>query len=468
MTVSMPPRPVVPKSTIAIFNATLLADQIKCCCLSKHRLSDGLLSTKHPISILLTYCLFIAKTMGLLSYRTWPITLGYVPPSPKRQFSDVAGNIPAWASVIIGAVPLFPPLYLAGFACLRGLQTLPFFIRSVLLLFAASQFLAAALTPHPLLSLGLALARVLLILSMIGTGAVLRKPERLQPLVAGYTALFASAWVYAAIVLGPERLLHERLGHPFYYTVSLGLVATISLWLLLEFWPLWRRCWWYWPVTVLSVLTLLATQSRGAILALVAGCIGGALVGAKRYWIPIVGAGIGALLLSVSGSHTSLSRLLSDNLTGRDQVWQGAILAFQDKPWGGQGPYQAGPFYWFLSSTPCRLTDSLAEAGFNCPSWADQLNGAWLTAHNLVLHSLAETGSLGTVGLFALIVAGVHRAFQARQPFIFAAVTGYLAMSSIDVVTSGPSPHFAELFWVIIGLALVAAPRSHTESKACL
>lgn len=384
-----------------------------------------------------------------------------MPPSPKQKFSGAIDEIPNWASVLIGAVPLFPPLYIVAFFYLHNIKILPLFTRLILFFFIATQLLAATLTPHPVLSLGLATVRLLLILSMVSVGAVLKQPKRIQSLVAGYSVLFISAWTYAITILGPQRILHERLGHPFYYTVSLGLIATISIWLLLEFSPAWYKRWWFWPVAVMTSLTLLATQSRGAILALLAGCLGGVLLGAKRYWFPIVGAAVGTLFLLITRPQTGLLRLLSEDLTGRDQVWQGAILAFQDRPWGGQGPYQAGSFYWFLSGAPCRLTDSLAEAGVPCPTWAERLNGAWLTAHNVILHSLAETGLIGTTGLLALLVLSLCRAFQSHQPFLFVAIIGYLTMSIIDVVTTGPSPHFAELFWVIVGMAL-----TRRDSKA--
>lgn len=319
--------------------------------------------------------------------------------------------------------------------------------------------MSALFTPQPLLSLGLAAARTLLVFTMIAAGIYLRHSRNLRPLISGYILLFVITWVYAIFKLSPDQLLHRRLDHPYYYTVSLGLVATIAIWLLIEFWPVLRERWWFWPATLLSSATLLATQSRGALLALLAGCVGGILSGARRYIWPFLPVILGLSLLLVGRTQTLFTRLASDDLTGRDQVWQGAILAFQDKPWGGQGPYQAGSYYWFLSNGPCQLTESLAEAGIGCPAWTERLGGAWLTAHNVILHSLAETGIIGTLGLVALLGIALWYAFRARQSFLTAAMIGYLSMSLIDVVTTGPSPHFAELFWVIVGLSFAKDSR---------
>ncbi|WP_370567316.1 O-antigen ligase family protein [Deinococcus sp. DB0503] len=371
-----------------------------------------------------------------------------------------ASGPPPWVSRVIALVPVVPPLYLAAFTQLRQLRHLPPVARWVLFAFAVTQLLATVLTPQPLLSLGLAALRILLLLAMVGAGAFLREPRTLRALLPGYAVVFISAWGYALATLGPAAL-STRLGHPYYYIVSLGLIATVALWLLLRESP---SAWWFWPMTLLSAGTLLATQSRGPLLALLVGCAAAALRGHRRYLWPLAAAVPLGLVLLLGGTGR-LDRLASDDLSGRDQVWQGALLAFRDQPLGGQGPYQAGPYYWYLSSTPCQLTPSLEDQGVHCPAWADALRGAWLTAHNVVLHSLAETGLIGTLGLLLLLSLVGYATWVSGDSLLVAVFWGYLAMSMLDVVTAGPSPHFAELFWVVAGLALVRLPQRATPSS---
>ena len=77
---------------------------------------------------------------------------------------------PKWVSWLIAFIPVFPPLYLIAFGSLKLLRTLPLTARYVLFFFASTQLMAALFTPRPLLSLGLAVVRTVLILAMISAG----------------------------------------------------------------------------------------------------------------------------------------------------------------------------------------------------------------------------------------------------------------------------------------------------------
>ena len=141
---------------------------------------------------------------------------------------------------LLAAIPIFPPLYLAALGALGQLRTLPLTARRVLFFFAATQVIAALFTPQPLLSVGLAAARTLLILAMIAAGVYLRDSRHLRPLLWGQLLIFVTAWLYT---LGTQGVagVQERLGHPYYYVVSLGLVAVVALWFVLY----WRGGGWW-------------------------------------------------------------------------------------------------------------------------------------------------------------------------------------------------------------------------------
>ena len=113
-----------------------------------------------------------------------------------------------------------------------------------------------------------------------------------------------------------------RLGHPYYYVVSLGLVAVISLWLVL-FWQ-GGRLWWRVSAGLLALLTLLAAGSRGPTLALIFGSLAAVLLAGrrgKRRWVLLPLGLVAATVLIVSSFNlpvNPVTRLLSDQTSGRN------------------------------------------------------------------------------------------------------------------------------------------------------
>ena len=106
--------------------------------------------------------------------------------------------------------------------------------------------------------MALAAARTTLILAMIAAGADLRDSQALRPVLWGQLVIFASAWLYTLTTQGFAGV-QERLGHPYYYVVSLGLVAVVALWFI----AFWRGGgWWRWPAGTLALATLLGRQPR--------------------------------------------------------------------------------------------------------------------------------------------------------------------------------------------------------------
>ena len=357
-------------------------------------------------------------------------------------------------SWLIALIPIFPPLYLAAFGALGQLRTLPLTARYVLFFFASTQLVAALFTPRPLLSLGLAATRTLLILAMIAAGVYLRESWNLRPLLWGQLLIFGTAWAYTLSTQGWAGV-QDRLGHPYYYVVSLGLVAVVALWITV----FWRGGgWWRWPAGGLALLTLLAAGSRGALLALGVGSLAAlAFVGRERRWWALLPAalvlGLAALTTTLDIPFKPIERLLNDQTSGREYVWADAYAAWQTSPLGGVGAYQGGPYLTYLYKDGCQLTPTLEATQVTCPAWLSGLSSAWLIAHNAWLHWLLETGGIGLAGLVAVYGYGLWAAARSRDPLLIAVLFGYTVMNVVDVVIALPSQHFAELWWSALGIS---------------
>lgn len=364
---------------------------------------------------------------------------------------------PRWVSVLLALIPIFPPLYLAALGALGALRTLPLTARRVLFFFAAAQLLAALFTPAPLLSVGLAAGRTLLILAMVAAGASLRDSRYLQPLLWGELVIFATAWGYTLGTQGWAGV-QERLGHPYYYVVSLGLVAAVALWLVL-FWRGSGRGW-RWLAGGAALDTFAAAGSRGPLLALGVGSLAALAFarGRRRWWVMVPAALVVALAAATSSLNIPiqpLDRLLKDQTSGREYVWQDAVRGWETSPIGGVGPYQGGPYLTYLYKDGCQLTPTLARNDIECPESLSSWSGVWLIAHNAWLHWLLESGVIGLSGLLTVMGYALWRAVQNGDPFTLAVLFGFTAMNVVDVVIALPSPHFSELWWVCVGLSFV-------------
>ena len=336
----------------------------------------------------------------------------------------------------------------------------------MLFFFTVTQLLAALFTPAPLISLVLAAARTFLILSMIAAGLYLKGSRDLRPLLWGQLIIFTSAWGYTLFTQGWSGV-QDRLGHPYYYIVSLGLVAVVSLWLIL-FWRGGAR-WWRWPAGLLAAATFIAAGSRGPLLALGVGSFAALAFGGgrRRWWVMLPAVLIVSLAAAGSSLHIPLKpleRLLNDQSSGREYVWKDAVRGWETSPVGGVGPYQGGPYLTYLFKDGCQLTPTLARNKIECPKTLTRWSSVWLIAHNAWLHWLLESGLIGLIGLVILMVYALWQAIGQGDPLVLAILFGFTAMNVVDVVIAVPSPHFAELWWVCVGLALVnVRPRGASE-----
>lgn len=374
-----------------------------------------------------------------------------------RPSESAAFSLPRWVCWLLALVPVFPPLYLAAFGALGKLRTLPLAARGVLFFFAATQLVAALFTPQPLLSLGLAAARTLLILAMVAAGVYLRESRNLRPLLWGQLVICATAWGYTLFTQGWAGV-QERLGHPYYYIVSLGLVAVVALWLVL----FWRGGgWWRWPAGLLALATFLAAGSRGPFLALAVGSLAALAFGQRqrRWWVLIPAVAvvlIATLTTTLKLPFEPVERLLNDQTSGREYVWKDAVLGWQTSPVGGVGPYQGGPYLTYLFKDGCQLTPTLERNEIGCPAALSRWSSVWLIAHNAWLHWLLESGLIGLSGLVAIMGYALWRSALLGDPLLVAMLYGFTAMNVVDVVIAVPSPHFSELWWVCVGITLCA------------
>ncbi|MDP9764010.1 O-antigen ligase family protein [Deinococcus enclensis] len=358
---------------------------------------------------------------------------------------------------MIALIPIFPPLYLAAFGAFCQLRLLPLGERRVLFFFAAAQLIAALFAPQPLLSLGLAAARTFLILALIAAGVYLRDSRNLRPVLWGQLVIFVTAWTYTLSTQGLAGV-QERLGHPYYYVVSLGLVAVVSLWLV----TFWRgaAAWWRWGAGLLALATFVAAGSRGPLLALGVGSLAALALGERqRRWWVMIPATLVVVLAAASSSLQlplkPLDRLLNDQTSGREYVWKDAVQGWQTSPLGGVGPYQGGPYLTYLFKDGCQLTPTLERNEITCPESLSRWSSVWLIAHNAWLHWLLEGGVIGLTGLLAVMGYALWRAVEVGDPLVIAVLFGYTAMNVVDVVVAVPSQHFAELWWVCVGISLV-------------
>ncbi len=365
--------------------------------------------------------------------------------------------MPRWLKVYLALVPVFPPLYLAGFYGLKFLRGLTPTARYALFGFLGFELLAALLSPRPGISFILALLRGLFILGLIGVGIWFRDSKRLGYLLYGYALLYLTAFWTSWEVWGVRLFKWARLVHPYYTTVSLGLAAALGILLAVGAYGLPR--WFRVLAGALALIVLLFAGSRGALLMLFVGAMAAAAVGGKRFLraLGLSGLAVGIALFLAESEYKvkAITRLLNTRyLTGRDQVWEGALRAFQSHVLSGTGPYQLGPYLKRMYLEGCHLWSGAERLGLKCPSWLEPFYGAWLIAHNTWLHALGETGIVGTLGWVVLYLFATYAVIKARDPLVAAIFFGFMAMGLVDNPTLVPSLSLAEVFWVAVGIAI--------------
>lgn len=378
-------------------------------------------------------------------------------------------------SVLIALVPIAPPLYVVGLRAVTLWRELPLLTQRILLIFIVLQGLSGLFTPEPLLSVPFALLRGAFIGAMICAGFYLGNTRAFQALLWGEIATLIIALVTTVLRHG-EGFWNIRLEHPLYWPVSIGLSAALAFLFAFvrEDFPRLLRG----SLISLSILGLLLSGSRAAQGAAVLG----ALVICLRLLNPrawrrfATSLGI-AVLISVGVSYLTpgqtavgsgqnpIARSIDTglDLNGRGVIWGQAWNAFLEHPLGGVGVFQIGPSLPALM-LPCKLFPPVEPFG-PCPPLLEKLNGAWNIAHNVFLHGLAETGVLGLLGWLALLGFLGFAAYHSGEPLLLGLYVAFMTVNMVDNSTLVPSPHYAEVFYVAMGIAVALMSARARETR---
>jgi O-antigen ligase len=256
-------------------------------------------------------------------------------------------------------------------------------------------------------------------------------------------------WGLANHLLGVKPLLEiESLGHSnhtaWYLVIMLALL--VSLLLFME-WPVPVKA----AVGALSGLTLLAvllTYSRGALIALLA-CLLFLSIPYRR-WKPITVVVFSAILILISleAAGTRWSRHIAmlaqpaqdESLVDRFRLWRGSLLSLKDRPWLGVGPRN----FKYLDHE---------RYGFKQTSHA----------HSLFFNVIAERGLLGFLSLMALFGCYVYEGMR-RWPskdslstaLWHAAMGSFITIVVAGVVNTTLHTEGAIAFWSLTALMLAS------------
>ena len=400
----------------------------------------------------------------------------------------------------------FPFLNWLGLLGALRPRLLPPELRWLIWAFVGLSLLGALFTPRPLAALVVGGLRALFLVGLLVTGWQLGRARHLLALLPGLVAVLITALAYTAMQTGLNTGLLGRLLHPSYQYVSLGLAAALTVWLAV-FWPertgrAGRPGWQTplrWGTGLLAAVVLVLGGSRAPLAAALIGLLVGALcssradsgtadystvpAGARRgrlnggqlnRWR--LGGGVAAALLVAGGftllafrpelvwprlaQSAAVTHLTQLGLNGRGTYWEEAAGVFRALPLGGTGVGQLGNA---VRSTQENCFQGWPTQSVGCPGWMLRLSRqpwfaparklSWL-AHNGALHSLAETGLIGTAALFLVLGLVLAAAFASRSALLIAVVTGYSIVNLFDNSATLPSLAVSEVFWLAGGVAL--------------
>ena len=204
--------------------------------------------------------------------------------------------------------------------------------------------------------------------------------------------------------------------------------------------------WLWFAATVPVTLSILASQSRGSLLAFMATVLFmAALTERRRLYLPLaIGGGIvlGAAALLFDDRYAP-SRVSTDRASGRIDIWYTAWHAFLDHPLTGIG---AGNF------VPQSIERLTTEPGVELVK-SHLLVGKGIEVHNLYLEALTERGIFGLITLVALLACTLHALLAARRlrsASVDALAPMLVAFIVAAVFLSVPN---SKLLWMLVGLA---------------
>lgn len=284
---------------------------------------------------------------------------------------------------------------------------------------------------------------------LIGVGHRLAEARRLWPVLLGLGVVYLTAVIYSH--WQGVDWLSGRLLHPYLTATSLGVAGAYGVWLCLFLPGRWE---WRAPGALVSLGVILASGSRGPLIAAAVGVLAGLLMGRNRRWWLAAGATIAtaalltAILLGQRAQIATLERFQQLDLAGRQVIWQNTLALIRDVPLGGVGSYRVGTV--LAPPSDCYLFSSV-ERTETCPAWVQVSGQPWIIAHNGALHQWAETGPLGVLGLMSLLGAALFIGLRRRDALVVAAATGIVLTNIIDNTWIVPGPLSGELFWILLG-----------------
>lgn len=194
---------------------------------------------------------------------------------------------------------------------------------------------------------------------------------------------------------------------------------------------------WWGTVVILSVLAIIAAESEGALVAIVAGTVVfGTLLGKKTRAVTLlIFAAATALILLSPARDTVIEKLTLRDWSGivRRSMWGETAAMLRDHSILGAG----------LSGYPMALRPyhrATAIEIFQYP-------------HNIFLTFWSETGLLGVLAFTALLAALFRETIRSRAPALTGALTVVLIHGLVDV------PYFKNdlsvLFWLLAALIVI-------------
>ncbi|WP_245588601.1 O-antigen ligase family protein [Deinococcus pimensis] len=371
---------------------------------------------------------------------------------PRRDDRRPAKNsrLRTWRQLWLALLPALPFLSVTAFFQLNR-TSLPVALRSVFAVFTLTQLLAALCSPTPPLSVLLAAVRCVFVAGLLCAGSRMRFKD-LSFLGFGLALVYATAFLDALLAQRGDSLLTLRLSHPYYTSTALGIAGSFGVVIAAASHT--SRVAWRLPLGVAGLAVILLSGSRSALLAALVGLL---LVAGLRWGARVLAVGlpvaVGVVCVPLLlHTGTFVDRFGSLDNSNRDVVWQNTLSVIEAHPWGGVGPYQLGAAL-STGGHSCELWTSLRDRGIACPEVVSQLDGAWLIAHNLLLHALAESGVIGTTGYVLLVTLSVLLVLRTGSGLLVGLTATVLLFNLVDNTLAVPSLFFAEVFWLGVGMA---------------
>ncbi len=291
-----------------------------------------------------------------------------------------------------------------------------------------------------------AMGQVALALAFFAAYALLvDHPAQLTGLLRAYVAgaVFAAGYGFfqAAVGLRAEGLQGDANIYALYQVAALpAAVALMRIDAGL------RRL--LWGAAMIPILvSVLTSQSRGALLALLATAIVLAWLSPYRRALLPAAALVGLLLVAVApliDDRYAAQRVSADRASGRIDIWLSAWQSFLDNPWTGLG---AGNF------VPQSIDLLTRTPGVELVK-SHLLLGQGIEVHNIYLESLAERGIFGLLTLATLLLSTLAGLVIAARRFRSPAVESLAPMLvSFSVAAFFLSVSNSKLLWMLIGLS---------------